>query len=109
MSLYLTRRTPILWDEHPHLPALPQPHTLSTGLVGTTPGPQCPQSRCKGRSLNISSVSSMSSIHDDQDLCQAEGPLMEVTPFNVPRHVLLWSPLAPIQEHSHTTGFAPPL
>ena len=101
MSLYLTRCTPIPWDEPPHMPALPQPCTCSTGPVGTTPGSQHPQSRHEGMSLDISSVSSMLSIHHSHDLCQAEGPLTEVTPFNVPQHILPRSPLAPIWEHSH--------
>src|SRR5882724_660385 len=35
-------------------------------------------------------------------------PPTEVTPFNVPRHVLPWSPLALIGEYSQFTGFAPP-
>src|SRR5882724_13196382 len=72
-------------------------------------GPQHPQSRCEGRSLNLSSVSSMTSSHHSQDIPQVEGPLAETSLFNVPHHVLQQSPLAPIREHSHTMGFAPPL
>src|SRR5882724_3782853 len=46
-------------------------------------------------------------IHHSPDLGQMEGPPTEATPFNVPRHVLPWSPLAPIGEHSQFTGFTP--
>src|SRR5882724_11361489 len=42
------------------------------------------------------------------DLCQIEGPPTEVTPCNIPRHILPQSPLAPIREHSQFTRFAPP-
>src|SRR5882724_5295896 len=37
-----------------------------------------------------------------------EGPPTEATPFNVPQHVLPWSPLALIGEHSPFTGFSLP-
>src|SRR5882724_10742186 len=46
-------------------------------------------------------------IHHSPDLHQMEGPLTEATPFNIPRHVLPWSPLAQIREHSQFTGFTP--
>src|SRR5882724_6872904 len=98
MSLYPTRQTPIPQEKPPHLPTLPFPCTRSTGPVGITPGHQCPQSRHEGRSPNISSVLSVSSMHNEQDLCQAEGPLTEAMPFNVLQHVLPWSPLALIRE-----------
>src|SRR5882724_2828405 len=37
-----------------------------------------------------------------------ESPLTKATPFNIPRHILPRSPLAPIGEHSHFTRFTPP-
>ena len=70
-------------------------------------GPQHPQSRHEGRSLNLSSVSSMTLSHHSQDIPQAAGPLAETPLFNVPHHVLQQYPLAPIREHSHPTGFTP--
>src|SRR5882724_259285 len=54
------------------------------------------------------SLVNVSPIHHSPNLCQMEGPLTKVTPFNIPRHVLPWSPLAPIREHSQVTRFAPP-
>src|SRR5882724_9049085 len=107
MSLYLTRRTPVPWDEPLHMPALPRPCTRSTGPVGTTPGPPCPQSRRGGMSPNTPSIVNVSPVHHGPDLRQLEDPPIKVTPFNVPRHVLPRSPLAPIGEHLQTTGFTP--
>src|SRR5882724_12974244 len=90
------------------MPTIPRPCTHSTGPVGTTPGPPHPQSRRGGTSPNNPSMVNVSPIHHSPDLRQMEGPLTEVTPFNVPRHVLPRSPLEPIGEHSQVTGFAPP-
>src|SRR5882724_7639524 len=59
-------------------------------------------------SPNTPSVVNVSPVHHGPDPRQLEGPLIEVTPFNVPQHILPWSPLAPIGEHPQTTGFAPP-
>jgi len=50
----------------------------------------------------------MTSSHHSQDIPQVENPLAETPLFNVPCYVLQQSPLAPIREHSHTMGFAPP-
>src|SRR5882724_9717961 len=63
----------------------------------------------KGRSLTLSLVSSITPSHHSQDLPQEASPLAEPPPFSVPSHVLLRSPLVPIWEHSHITGFAPTL
>src|SRR5882724_5125287 len=90
------------------MPAIPQPGTCSTGLVGTTPGPPCPQSRWEGMSPNTPSLVNVSPVHHSPDLHQMEGPLTKVTPFNVPQNVLPWSPLALIGEHSQITRFTPP-
>src|SRR5882724_9313192 len=90
------------------MPTVPRPCTRSTGPVGTTPGPPHPQSRRGGTSPNTPSLVNVSPIHHNPDLCQMEGPPTEATPFNIPRHVLPWSPLVPIGEHSQVTGFAPP-
>src|SRR5882724_6766870 len=108
MSLYSTRRTPVPQDEPPHMPTIPRPHTCSTGPVGTTPGPPHLQSRRGGVSPTAPSLVNISPIHHSPNLLQMEGPPTEVTPFNIPRHVLPWSPLAPIGEHSQFTRFAPP-
>ena len=54
-------------------------------------------------------MSSVTWSHNSQDLPQVEGPLTDAPPFNIPHHVPPQSPLALIQEHSHTTGFTPPL
>src|SRR5882724_10408890 len=89
------------------MPTLPRPCTRSTGPVGTTPGPPCPQSRGGGMIPNTPSVVNISPVHHGPDHCQLEGPLIKVTPFNVPRHVLPQSPLALIGEHAQTTGFTP--
>src|SRR5882724_6445135 len=107
MNLYPIRRTPIPWYEPPHMPTIPRPRTRSTGLVGTTPGPPRPQSRRGGTSPTTPSLVNVSPVNHSPDLRQMEGPLTEATPFNVPRHVLPRSPLAPIGEHSQFTGFAP--
>src|SRR5882724_13037576 len=90
------------------MPAIPRPHTRSTGPVGTTLGPPRPQSRQGGTSPTTPSLVNVSPIHHSPDLFQMEGPLTEATPFNVPRHVLPWSPLVPIREHSKFTGFTLP-
>src|SRR5882724_2416579 len=87
------------------MPALPRPHTQSTGPVGTTPGAPFLQSRQGGMSLNTPSMVNISPVHHSPDLRQMEGPPTEVTPFNVPQHVLPWSPLALIGEHARSTGF----
>src|SRR5882724_3588250 len=108
MSLYTTRRTPVPWDEPLHMPAIPRPRMRSTGPVGTTPGPPLPQSRRGGTSPTTPSLVNVSPIHHSLGLHQMEGPPTEVTPFNVPRHVLPRSPLAPIGEHPQVTGFTPP-
>src|SRR5882724_4115825 len=54
------------------------------------------------------SLVNISPVHHSPDLCQMEGPPTEVTPFNVPQHVLPLSPLVLIGEHSQVTRFAPP-
>src|SRR5882724_12527456 len=87
------------------MPTVPQIQTHSTGPVETASGPPQPQSRQEGRSPTLSLVSSITPSHHSQDLPQEEGPLAEAPPFNVPHHVQ--SPLVPIQEHSHITGFFP--
>jgi len=56
-------------------------------------------------SPNTPSVVNMSPVHHSPDLHQMEGPPTEVTPFNIPQHVLPQSPLAPIGEHPQVTGF----
>src|SRR5882724_8489734 len=60
-------------------------------------------------SPNTPSVVNVSPVPHSPDLHQLESPLIEVTPFNVPQHVLPWSPLVPIGEHSQITRFALPL
>ena len=60
-------------------------------------------------SPNNPSLVNVSPIHHNPNLHQMEGPPTEATPFNVPRHILPQSPLAPIGEHSQITRFAPPL
>src|SRR5882724_5309835 len=57
-------------------------------------------------SPNTPSVVNIAPVHHSPDLHQMEGPLTKATPFNVPRHVLPRSPLAPIGEHSQFTGFS---
>src|SRR5882724_8937546 len=108
MSLYPTRLTPVPRDEPPHMHALPRPRTHSTGPVGTTPGPPCLQSRRGEMSPNTPSLVNVLPVHHSPGLCQMAGPPTEVTPFNVPQHVLPRSPLAPIGEHSQITRFALP-
>ena len=88
MSLYLTRQTPILQDKPTHIPTLPQPWTRSTGQVGTTPGPEHPQSRCERRSPHLSLVLSAALSHHIQDIPQLESPLAGTTFFNQPCHLL---------------------
>ena len=90
------------------MPTLPRPHTRSTGPVGTTLGPPCPQSRRGGLSPNTPSVVNISPVYHSPDLFQMEGPPTEVTPFNIPQHILPQSPLALIGEHSQIPGFTPP-
>src|SRR5882724_11416770 len=51
------------------------------------------------------SMVNVSPVHYSPDLHQMEGPLTEVTHFNIPQHVLPQSPLAPIGEHPQVTGF----
>src|SRR5882724_9445687 len=108
MSLYLTRQTPVPWDEPLHMPVVPRPCTRSTGPVGTTLGPPFPQSQRGGTSPTTPSLVNVSPVHHSLGLHQIEGPPTEATPFNVPRHVLPRFPLAPIGEHPPVTGFAPP-
>src|SRR5882724_1502274 len=107
MSLYPTRRTPVPQDEPPHMPAIPRPRNCSTGPVGPTLGPPCPQTRRGGTSPNTPSVVNISPVHHSPDLHQMEGPPTETTPFIVPRHVLPPSPLALIGDHAQFTGFSP--
>src|SRR5882724_2570957 len=107
MNLYPTWQTPVPRDEPPHMPAVPRPRTHSTGPVGTTPGPPRPQSRRGGTSLMTPSLVNISPVHHSPDLHQMEGPPTKATPYNVPQHVLPWSPLAPIGEYPQVTGFAP--
>src|SRR5882724_8689552 len=90
------------------MPALPRPRTCSTGPVGTTPGPPCPQSRQGGMSPNTPSMVNVLPVHNGPDLRQLECPPIKATPFNTPQHILPRSPLAPIGEHSQTTGFSLP-
>src|SRR5882724_5423512 len=90
------------------MPAIPRPRTRSTGPIGTTLGPPRPQSRRGGTSPTSPSLANVSPIHHSLGLHHMGGPPTEVTPFNVPRHVLPRSPLAPIGEYSQVTGFAPP-
>src|SRR5882724_1071468 len=90
------------------MPAIPRPRTRSTGPVGTTLGPPHPQSRRGGTSLTTPSLANVSPAHHSLGLHQMEGPPTEVTPFNVPQHVLPRSPLALIGEYPQVTGFAPP-
>src|SRR5882724_2413607 len=90
------------------MPAIPRPRTCSTGPVGTTPGPPHPQSRQGGTSPNTPSLVNALPVHHGPDPHQLEGPPIEVTPFNVPRHILPRAPCAPIGEHSQFTGFALP-
>src|SRR5882724_8630256 len=59
-------------------------------------------------SLTTPSLVNISPVHHSPDLCQLEGPPTEVTPFNIPQHVLPQLPLAPIGEHLQSTRFAPP-
>src|SRR5882724_7536740 len=59
-------------------------------------------------SPTTSSLVNIPPVHHSLGLHQMEGPPAKATPFNVPRHVLPWSPLAPIGEHPQVTGFAPP-
>src|SRR5882724_8697815 len=108
MSLYPTRQTPVLQDEPPHMTAIPRPHMRSTGPVGTTLGPPRLQFRQGGMILTTPSMVNVSPVHHSPDLHQMEGPSTEVTPFNVPQHVLPQSPLAPIGEHSQVTRFTLP-
>src|SRR5882724_5363411 len=89
------------------MPALPRHRTRSTGPVGTTLGPPCPQSRRGGMSPNTPSVVNVSPVHHSPDPHQMEGPPIKVTSFYVPQHVLPLSPLALIGELAQTTGFAP--
>src|SRR5882724_8578787 len=107
MSLYPTRRTPVSRDEPPHMPAIPRPHMRSTGPVGTIPGPPLPQYRRGGVSLTTPSLVNMSPIHHSLGPHPMEGPPTKATPFNVPRHVLPRSPLAPIGEYPQVTRFTP--
>jgi len=110
MSLYPTRLTPILQDESPHMPTVPQLWTHSTDPVGPAPGPECPQSRCKRKSLHFSSVPSMASSNHSQETPQLEELLVdthnicvtETLFFNQLHHVLQQSPLALIMEQSYT-------
>src|SRR5882724_3603035 len=108
MSLYSTRQTPVPRDEPLHMPAIPRPHTCSTGPVGTTLGPPRLQYRQGGMSPTNPSLVNVSPIHHGPDLCQMKGPPTEVTPFNIPQHILPRSPLVLIGEHSQVTGFSPP-
>src|SRR5882724_835104 len=89
------------------MPAIPRPRTRSTCPVGTTLGPPHPQSQQGGTSPTTPSLVNVSPLHHSLGLHQMEGPPTEATPFNVPRHVLPWSPLALIGEYPQVTGFAP--
>src|SRR5882724_1212834 len=59
-------------------------------------------------SPNTPSMVNISPVHHSPDLCQMESPPTEVTPFNVPQHVLPQSPLALIGEQSQITRFTLP-
>src|SRR5882724_9261699 len=59
-------------------------------------------------SLTTPSLVNVSPVHHSLGPHPMEGPPTEATPFNVPRHVLPRSPLAPIGEYPQVTGFAPP-
>src|SRR5882724_11190932 len=59
-------------------------------------------------SLTTPSLVNVSPVHHSLGLHQMEGPPTKATPYNVPRHVLPRSPLAPIGEYPQVTGFAPP-
>src|SRR5882724_653658 len=115
MSLYPTKQTPIPQAKPPHMPTLPHLQTHSTGLVGTTPGPECPKSRHKRESLHFSLVPSTVSSQHSQETPQLEDLLAdtqdihatEIPFFNQPCHVLPQSPLAPIWEQLHIMGFTP--
>src|SRR5882724_12773255 len=90
------------------MPTIPRPRMRSTSPVGTTPGPPRPQSWRGGTSPATPSLVNISPVHHSPGLRQMEGPPTEVTPFNIPQHVLPRSHLALIGEHSQFTGFAPP-
>src|SRR5882672_1022680 len=49
-NLYASRCTPTTHEQPPHMPAIPQCRTHSSGPVGMTPIPLCPTSRQEDRS-----------------------------------------------------------
>jgi len=73
MSLYPIKRTPVLQDKPPQMPALPRPCTHSTGPVGTTPGPPC-HNLGKGNKPEHHLCGECIASPPQSWLCQWEGP-----------------------------------
>jgi len=108
MSIYPTRRTPTPRDEPPHMPAVPQTSYVLYWSCRNHPGTPTPPISVRRNEPDHPSLVNVSPIHQQSCLQQMERSPTEATPFNVPRHVLPRSPLAPIGEHPQVTGFAPP-
>src|SRR5882724_8683110 len=113
------QRTPPLCDAPLHMPELARPRTRSSGPVGTTPLPVCPQSRREGRSPHsLPGVPWLESGIPHQRRTSltenvffiVENPISTTTPG--PRSDPLRSyssPLLPISEGAHPASFAPVL
>src|SRR5882672_3429948 len=120
VNLYSLRRTPTMREQPPHMAALPQPRTRSSGPVGTTPIPPRPTSRREGGSPHHLSLPASSPTVDNMQSCTMGPPPMEEyagsTPttrpgwFNKAQQLLRASPpFQPILEEPPHAGFAPAL
>src|SRR5882672_5707710 len=119
-NLYSSRHTPTMREQPPHMLALPQPRTCSSGLVGTTPIPPRLTSRREGGSPHHLLLPASSPTVDNMQSGMMGPPPMEEyagsTPttrpgwFNEVQRILRASPpFQPILEEPPCTSFAPAL
>src|SRR5882672_6024727 len=117
-NLYASRCTPTTHKQPPHMPAIPQCRTRSSGPVGTTPIPPCPTSRREDRiphrvTLPVSSPASDHLPSPLRGTLPVEGPSQGATNLRswmqraTERALRPSSPFMLIFEELPPTNFAP--
>src|SRR5467141_1859207 len=118
VNIYSSRRTPTTREQPPHMPALPQPRTRSSGPVGTTPIPPRPTSRREGGSSHHLSLPASSPTVDNMQSRTMGPPPMEEPTGSTPTTRPGWHneaqrllqaspPFQPILEEPPRASFAP--
>src|SRR5882672_3794463 len=118
MNLYPSRRTLTTREQPPHMLALPQPRTRSSGLVGTTPIPPRLTSRREGGSPHHLSLPASSPTVDNMQSHMMGLPPMEESTGSTPTTRPGWRneaqrllraspPFQPILEEPPRASFAP--